>query len=81
MFGKTTLFFAFTAVVSLVNAASPPGCLLGAVNTYQDPADIASVCKSKDATSKIAKYCGDSTSAALEAFADICNGKGVKVGE
>jgi hypothetical protein len=79
MFSKATLFFAFAAVASVARAASPPGCLLGAVNTYDKPADISAVCKSKDATTKIAKYCGDDTDAALEAFADICNAKGVEV--
>lgn len=81
MFSKATLFFAFAAVASVARAASPPGCLLGAVNTYDKPADISAVCKSKDATTKIAKYCGDDTDAALEAFADICNAKGVEVCE
>lgn len=79
MFSKTTLFLAFAAVSSLASAASPPGCLLGAVNTYSDPADIAAVCKARDATTKIQKFCGDDTKDALSAFADLCNGAGVKV--
>ncbi|KAF2013842.1 hypothetical protein BU24DRAFT_424876 [Aaosphaeria arxii CBS 175.79] len=79
MFSKTTLFLAFTAVASVVSAASPPGCLLGAVNTYKSPSDISAVCKSKDATSKIQEYCGAATSDALSAFADICNKAGVEV--
>jgi hypothetical protein len=71
----TATFFAFASFA----VASPPGCLLGAVNSYSEPADVKSVCSEKDVTKTIAKFCGDSTKQALEAFADICNGAGVKV--
>jgi hypothetical protein len=75
-----TLLIAFAAVATLASAASPPACLLGAVNTYDDVSDIAGICKEKDATTQIAKACGDGkTSAALSAFADICNEAGVEV--
>jgi hypothetical protein len=63
-----TLFAAtFLALTSFTVAAPPPGCLLGAVNSYKDPSKT------------IAKMCGDDTKAALSAFADICNTAGVKV--
>lgn len=75
-----SLFVATLFALTSVTVATPPGCLLGAVNTYPDPSDIKSVCSAKDVSSTIAKYCtGDSTKAALSAFADICNGAGVKV--
>ncbi|KAH7125383.1 hypothetical protein B0J11DRAFT_528286 [Dendryphion nanum] len=74
-----TLFLAFAAVATVARAATPPGCLLGAVNQYEDPADIKSVCGNKDATSKIAKMCGDDAKAALSAYAELCNIAGVKV--
>lgn len=80
MFSKTLFVIAFAAIAQMVLAA-PPACLLGAVNTYEDPADIASVCKARDAATKIQKYCGDSTSDALSAFADICGEAGVEVCE
>jgi hypothetical protein len=80
MFSKTTLFLAFTAIASVASAASPPGCLLGAVNSYSTPYDISSVCKQKDVTDKISKVCGDASKDALDAFAEICNKAGVKVG-
>ncbi|KAF2266689.1 hypothetical protein CC78DRAFT_578002 [Lojkania enalia] len=78
MLSKSALLFAFVAIAR-VAVAAPPGCLLGAVNTYKSPYDVGAVCKAKDATQKIAKYCGDSTEDALSAFADICNDAGVKV--
>ncbi|KAF2184350.1 hypothetical protein K469DRAFT_750951 [Zopfia rhizophila CBS 207.26] len=80
MFGKATLFLAFVAVAKLAVAAShPPACMLGAVNTHDDPAKVSEVCKSKDITQTISKFCGDDTKNALSAFADICNKTGVKV--
>jgi hypothetical protein len=78
MLSKTILAVVFTALTSFA-AASPPACMLGAINTYKTPSDLPAVCKEKDMTSKIAKMCGDNTEAALEAFADTCNGAGVKV--
>jgi len=78
MFSKATFFLAFVAIAKLSSAAVP-GCLLGAINQYEDPADIKAVCQSKDAQTKIQKFCGDGTSDALSAFADVCNKAGVKV--
>jgi len=78
MFSKATFFLAFVALAKL-SVAAGPGCLLGAINTYNDPADIKAVCDAKDAQSVIKKFCGDSTNDALSAFAEVCNKAGVKV--
>jgi hypothetical protein len=79
MLTRTLLTTAFFALASFASASSPPGCLLGAVNTYSDPSDLKAVCSEKDAAQTISKFCGDKTKDAMEAFADICNGQGVKV--
>lgn len=79
MLAKTVFAAAFLALAQFA-VATPPGCLLGAVNTYSDPADVQSVCKEKDVSNTVAKFCGDDAKAALEALAEICNDKGVKVG-
>lgn len=79
MLARVLFTASFFALASFTVAAPPPGCLLGAVNSYDDPADVSSVCRSKDASKTIAKFCGDSTKDALSAFADICNDAGVKV--
>lgn len=79
MLAKTIFAATFLALAQFA-VATPPACLLGAVNTYSDPVDIKAVCKQKDLSSKVEKYCGDSTEAALEALADICNDEGVKIG-
>lgn len=78
MLAKTVFAAAFFALAQFA-VASPPGCLLGAVNQYTDPSDLKSVCQAKDLTTQVAKFCGDDTKAALSAVADICNGQGVKV--
>ncbi|KAH7379995.1 hypothetical protein BKA66DRAFT_419912 [Pyrenochaeta sp. MPI-SDFR-AT-0127] len=78
MLAKSIFAVAFLALAQFAVAA-PPGCLLGAVNTYSDPANVQAVCKEKDVSSKVATFCGDDAEAALEALADICNEKGVKV--
>ncbi|KAF2625425.1 hypothetical protein BU25DRAFT_112127 [Macroventuria anomochaeta] len=78
MLAKSIFATTFFALAQFA-VATPPGCLLGAVNEYSDPADLKSICKAKDATTKIASFCGDNTKEALSAFADICNDQGVKV--
>jgi hypothetical protein len=78
MLAKTVFAATFFALAQFA-VASPPGCLLGAVNQYTDPSDLKTVCQSKDLTTQVAKFCGDDTKAALSAVADICNGQGVKV--
>ncbi|KZM20666.1 uncharacterized protein EKO05_0007203 [Ascochyta rabiei] len=74
-----SVFAATMFALAQFAVASPPGCLLGAVNEYANPADMKSVCKDKDAATKIASACGDDTKAALSAFAEVCADQGVKV--
>lgn len=74
-----TLLFAFLSATAAVVSASPPGCLLGAINEYSKPSDIKAVCSEKDITSNVSKKCNDDTQDALNALADICNGAGVKI--
>ncbi|KAF3034254.1 hypothetical protein E8E12_005953 [Didymella heteroderae] len=78
MLAKTVFAATFFALAQFA-VATPPGCLLGAVNGYTDPSDLKTVCKAKDLTTQIAKFCGDDTKAALSAVADICNDQGVKI--
>ncbi|KAF9693591.1 hypothetical protein EKO04_008503 [Ascochyta lentis] len=78
MLAKSIFAATFFALAQFA-VATPPGCLLGAINGYSDPADLKAVCKSKDAATKIASFCGDDTKEALSAFAEICEDKGVKV--
>ncbi|KAJ4354731.1 hypothetical protein N0V95_003572 [Ascochyta clinopodiicola] len=78
MLAKSVFAAAFFALAQLA-VASPPGCLLGAVNEYSNPADLKSICKDKDAATNIASACGNDTKAALKAFSEVCADQGVKV--
>ncbi|KAF2833950.1 hypothetical protein CC86DRAFT_451473 [Ophiobolus disseminans] len=79
MLAQTLFTTAFVALFSFSVAAPPPGCLLGAVNSYSDPADVKAVCSEKDVAKTVAKFCGDASKDALSALAEICLEKGVKV--
>lgn len=79
MLAKTISAATFLALAQFA-VATPPGCLLGAVNEYDNPSDVKAVCNQKSLSSTVAKFCGDNTEAALDALADICNDEGVKVG-
>ncbi|KAF2745711.1 hypothetical protein M011DRAFT_469376 [Sporormia fimetaria CBS 119925] len=80
MHARSILLALFGAAASLVAAQTPPGCLLGAVNTFDDPADIEAVCKDKNAPNVIAEFCGEAElSDALKAFEASCESEGVDV--
>lgn len=79
MFTKSSLLLAFGALVSIASASSPPGCLLGAVNTFDTPSDVASVCKDKTAKSTIKEFCDADTTEAIKAFQEICEAAGVEI--
>jgi hypothetical protein len=78
MFSKTLFVAAFAAIATVASAANP-GCLLGAVNEHETPADIKAVCSTKDIAKQVQAKCGDDTKDALAALADICNDAGVEV--
>lgn len=72
MLGRTVFPATFFALAQFASA-SPPACILGAVNQYDYPVDVQSVCKATDLSAKVAEMCGDDAEAAMEALADICN--------
>ncbi|RAR14709.1 glycosylphosphatidylinositol anchored cell wall protein [Stemphylium lycopersici] len=73
MLGRTIFAATFFALAQFA-AASPPACLLGAVNQYDYPVDVQSVCKAKGLSARVVEMCGDDAEAAMEALTDICNG-------
>jgi len=78
MLGRTVFAATFFALAQFA-VASPPGCLLGAVNQFKDPSDLKAVCSAKDLSEKVSGICGGDAQTAMEALADICNGAGVKL--
>lgn len=64
-------------------AATPPGCLLSAVNTQDNPTDLSSICgdDATDVQSAINSLCsGSNKSAAQSAFIATCSSAGSSVG-
>ncbi|KIW13733.1 hypothetical protein PV08_08924 [Exophiala spinifera] len=64
-------------------AATPPGCLLSAVNTQDNPTDLSSICgdEATEVQSAINSLCSGSTnkSAAQSAFIATCSAAGSSV--
>lgn len=80
---KSTILLSLLALSSSVIAATPPACLLAAVNTEQSPGDLSAVCGSEASKvqSAIASICtGSNVSAAQSAFIATCSGAGTSVG-
>ncbi|OJD22242.1 hypothetical protein ACJ73_06411 [Blastomyces percursus] len=70
-----SLLALFTAVIAV-----PPGCLIGAVNTQNDPLDFKKVCANQDVQREIVKICPDGAMKdALKSFSDSCAEAGQKV--
>jgi len=82
MFAKATIF-AILAVAARVAVATPPACLLAAVNECPNPADIKSICStdSSKVTSYISKNCGEHEDAASKYFKEVCEGAGETISD
>ncbi|MCJ1225439.1 hypothetical protein MMC12_002088 [Toensbergia leucococca] len=78
---KSTILLALFAASAQIVAAVPPACLLAAVNTEQNPADLPTICgvDSPKVQNQIKNLCGGNTDAALTAFYDVCKSAGVTV--
>jgi hypothetical protein len=75
---QSTLFLSFLAL-RVVVAQSTPWCLLSAIGTQPDPADLGAICgaDSSDVVSIIKSTCTDGDSqAALSAYSSTCSAAG-----
>jgi hypothetical protein len=75
-----TLVAATVLALAHLTLATPPGCLLGAINTYANPADVKTVCQAKDLSSTVLQFCGSDAPAAMQALKDICGDAGQEIG-
>ncbi|MCJ1430450.1 hypothetical protein MMC29_008368 [Sticta canariensis] len=75
---KSTVVLAFLAISAQLAVAAPPACLLAAVNTEDNPADVALLCgaHSSNVQDQIKKLCGNDVQAALDAYKDTCKSAG-----
>ncbi|MCJ1244393.1 hypothetical protein MMC30_001591 [Trapelia coarctata] len=78
---KTTILLALLAASSKLVAAGPPACLLAAINTEPNPADLQAICGdgASKVESQIASLCGSNTDAAMQAFVSSCSAAGKTV--
>jgi len=77
---RSTILFYFVASLSSV-LAMPPACLLAAVNTQPNPANLTAVCGSgaTNVQKAIASMCGSNVAVAESAFASTCSSAGKTV--
>ncbi|OCK81142.1 hypothetical protein K432DRAFT_381580 [Lepidopterella palustris CBS 459.81] len=78
MFSKSIIVIAFVAIAKLATA-TPPACLLAAINTADDPSKVSDICQSSKMENTIVSYCGSNTQQALSDYALVCKGAGVTV--
>ncbi|EME44529.1 hypothetical protein DOTSEDRAFT_72108 [Dothistroma septosporum NZE10] len=79
MFAKLTTVFGLVALAAQVVVATPPACVIAAVNQVPDPADTKAVCQNDKVASYISSKCGDNIDAANSYYADVCKDAGVTV--
>jgi len=80
---KASLFIPLALFAVRVLADVPPACLLSAVNTQDEPSDMAAICGSdaQDVQQAIASLCGNNASVAQSAFISTCSAAGSSVGK
>ncbi|WPH01886.1 Hypothetical protein R9X50_00474000 [Acrodontium crateriforme] len=79
MFAKTTAILAVFSLAAQVAVATPPACLIAAVNTQPDPSNYKEVCNSSDVVKYINSKCGDNQATANSAFAAVCKAEGITI--
>ncbi|KAK0943421.1 hypothetical protein LTR48_004578 [Friedmanniomyces endolithicus] len=82
MFAKSTTLLVLAALAARLVVATPPACMIAAVNTQPNPGALQAVCSGSNATAvveSICKNCSSNAAAALSAFASVCSGAGVTI--
>jgi len=81
MYTPTTLIFA--ALTFLVNfvVATPPACLLAALQVQSNPSDVTSLCGTlqRQMEGNITEKCDGDANAVMSIYADTCKAKGVTI--
>lgn len=78
---RTAIFVTIVAIFARFSFAVPPGCLLHAVNTQDEPSDLSAICGdgALDVQSYMADNCGKYEDTAQKAFIDTCSSAGTSV--
>ncbi|RHZ47232.1 uncharacterized protein CDV56_104976 [Aspergillus thermomutatus] len=80
-FAKSAFVVSLLALCRVAVAADPPSCLLAAIGTESNPADLASLCGSASSAvqSQISQSCGDDTQTAMTFYSNTCASAGHQV--
>ncbi|KXT17039.1 hypothetical protein AC579_4350 [Pseudocercospora musae] len=79
MFAKASTVFAILAVAAQVVVATPPACVIGAVNTQDDPSDFKAVCGASEVQQYMSSKCGNYLDTAQSYFSDYCKANDAQV--
>ncbi|KAF7186680.1 hypothetical protein HII31_11912 [Pseudocercospora fuligena] len=79
MFAKASTVFAILAVTAQVVVATPPACVIAAVNTQDDPSDFKAVCGASEVQQYMSSKCGDYLDTAQSYFSDYCKANDAEV--
>ncbi|EME83977.1 uncharacterized protein MYCFIDRAFT_214564 [Pseudocercospora fijiensis CIRAD86] len=79
MFAKAPTVLAILALTAQVVVATPPACVLAAVNTQNDPSDFKTVCGASEVQQYMSSKCGNYLDTAQTYFSDYCKANGAKV--
>ncbi|PWY86244.1 putative GPI anchored cell wall protein [Aspergillus heteromorphus CBS 117.55] len=80
LFAKSTLLATLVVLCNAVVASQTNACLLSAVGSQPNPADLQAICVTNvdKVKTKIADLCGDETQMAMVQFEDTCASAGYK---
>lgn len=76
----TLIFAALTFLLDFV-VATPPACLIAALQVQSNPADVASLCGTlqRQMEGNITEKCNGDANAVMSVYADTCKAKGVTI--
>ncbi|KXT04181.1 hypothetical protein AC578_53 [Pseudocercospora eumusae] len=72
MFARASTVFAILALTAQVVVATPPACVIAAVNTQDDPSNFKTVCGASEVQQYMSSKCGNNLDAAQSYFSDYC---------
>ncbi|KAK4988060.1 hypothetical protein LTR50_004176 [Elasticomyces elasticus] len=80
MFTQIYALLALATLCARLTTATPPACLLGAVNSQPQPGQLSAVCgNATSVEASISSLCKDNIGPAMSAFSDVCKSAGVTI--
>ncbi|KAL8650506.1 MAG: hypothetical protein Q9210_003781 [Variospora velana] len=81
MHARSIVFLVLLAASAQLVAALPPSCLIKAINTEPEPANLSVMCGSRasNVQAEIRKMCSGNTDVAMKAYKQVCEDAGKTV--